>query len=55
MDDIIRIFSEFEIERIRHIDDCYFDGSIKNNKHYYLTAKLLIEFQEKFFDSEVHR
>jgi len=41
MDDIIRIFSDFEIERIRHIDDCYYGGSTRNSKHYYLTAKLI--------------
>jgi len=52
LDDIIRIFSDFEIERIRHIDDCYYGGSTRNSKHYYLTAKLRKE--EKILDySEV--
>jgi 2-polyprenyl-3-methyl-5-hydroxy-6-metoxy-1,4-benzoquinol methylase len=40
LDDIITIFSDFEIERIRHTDDCYFEGRKQNSKHYFVLAKL---------------
>ncbi len=40
LDDILILFKDFEIERIRHIDDCYFDNAIRNSKHYFITAKL---------------
>ena len=40
IDDILRLFKDFEIYNIRHIDDCYFDGAIRNSKHYFITAKL---------------
>lgn len=38
--DIISLFHEFEIEKIRHTDDCFFGGETKNSKHYFITAKL---------------
>lgn len=41
LDDILDLFSDFEIERIRHIDDCYFSGRKQNSKHYFISAKLL--------------
>lgn len=40
LDDIFDLFSGFEIERIRHIDDCYFSGRKQNSKHYFISAKL---------------
>ena len=40
MDDILNLFSDFELTRVRHIDDCYFDGDVRNSKHYYITAVL---------------
>lgn len=40
LDDIIDMFSNFEIERIRHTDDCYFAGRKQNSKHYFIMAKL---------------
>lgn len=40
LDDILPLFGSFEISRIRHIDDCYFEGKYKNNKHFYIDAKL---------------
>lgn len=41
LDDIIDIFKtiNFEILRIRHSDDCYFDGGKRNNKHYFVSAR----------------
>lgn len=40
LDDILELFKDFKIHNIRHIDDCYFDDSIKNSKHYFIIAKL---------------
>ena len=40
LDDILDLFSNYDIERIRYIDDCYFDGKKQNCKHYFLTASL---------------
>lgn len=38
LQDILTLFHDFTIERIRHIDDCYSAGTIENVKHYYITA-----------------
>lgn len=40
LNDIIDLFANFDIERIRHTDDCYFSGQIQNSKHYFISAKL---------------
>ena len=32
---------DFKIEKIRHVDECYFDGKKQNSKHYFILAKLL--------------
>lgn len=41
LEDILRIMkNDFELVRIRHIDNCYVDGKIQNNKHYYIEAIL---------------
>ena len=42
--DIQRLFSEFGLvlERVRHIDDCFYNGAVRNSKHYYIEAKLQI-------------
>ncbi|MCR4940220.1 MAG: class I SAM-dependent methyltransferase [Treponemataceae bacterium] len=42
LDDIRRIFSDFGFEqlRIRHIDECFYDGCVHNHKHYYIEAVL---------------
>lgn len=41
LDDIFALFSEtgFTILRIRHTDDCYWDGQKRNSKHYFILAK----------------
>ena len=41
MDDIIGLFSNagLELLRIRHTDDCYWDGQKRNSKHYFILAK----------------
>lgn len=39
LQDILELFVDFEIERIRHTDDCYFSGKDQNSKHYYILAK----------------
>jgi len=40
LDDIIELFSEtgLELLRIRHTDDCYYDGQKRNSKHYFILA-----------------
>lgn len=40
LDDILGLFSNYDIERIRHTDDCYFSGQRQNSKHYFISAKL---------------
>ncbi len=39
LQEILKLFSDFEIEKIRHTDDCYFDGKEQNSKHYFILAK----------------
>ena len=43
LDGVIGLFNEikFELIRVRHIDDCYFDGQKRNSKHYFVLAKKL--------------
>lgn len=40
LDDIIDLFADYDIEKIRHTDDCYFSGRKQNSKHYFISAKL---------------
>lgn len=40
LDDIIDLLVDYDIDRIRHIDDCYFAGKKQNSKHYFITAIL---------------
>lgn len=39
LEDVLTLMGEFQIETIRHIDDCYFDGKEQNSKHYFILAK----------------
>ena len=39
LDDILSLFSDFTIESIRHIDECFFSGQKQNSKHYFILAK----------------
>ncbi len=39
LDDILELFKDFEIESIRHIDDCFFNGRVQNSKHYYILIR----------------
>jgi 2-polyprenyl-3-methyl-5-hydroxy-6-metoxy-1,4-benzoquinol methylase len=36
--DILNLFKDFSLERIRHTDDCYFAGKEQNSKHYFILA-----------------
>lgn len=38
LNDIERLLKNFSIKRVRHIDDCYFEGEKQNSKHYYIEA-----------------
>lgn len=40
LDDAIDLLANYNIERIRHTDDCYFSGKKQNSKHYFITANL---------------
>lgn len=40
LDDILRLFKDFSINHIRHIDDCYFEDKKQNSMHYYIEAAL---------------
>lgn len=39
LDDVFDLFCDFEIIRIRHIDDCYFEGKKQNSKHYFVLGR----------------
>lgn len=39
LQDILKLFADFKIDRIRHTDDCYFEGTEQNSKHYFILAK----------------
>lgn len=39
LDDVFRLFTDFEIIRIRHIDDCYIEGKKQNSKHYFVLGR----------------
>jgi hypothetical protein len=36
LNNIERLLKSFAIKRIRHIDDCYFDGKKQNFKHHFI-------------------
>lgn len=38
-DDILSLFHNFDIERIRHIDYCYINNEKQDIKHYYINAR----------------
>lgn len=38
LNDVLRLFSGFGIIRIRHVDDCWFDGAKRKSLHYFLLA-----------------
>ncbi len=40
IDDILELFCNFDIERIRHTDDCYVSGQKIDSKHFFVSAKL---------------
>ena len=37
-DDIENLFADFELTKVRHIDDCFSEGKWKNQKHYFIEA-----------------
>ena len=41
LNDVKRLFEpDFELLRVRHIDNCIFEGVIQNNAHYHIWARL---------------
>ena len=43
--DIENLFEGFELITVRHIDDCYSEGKWKNQKHYFIEARKIIQQQ----------
>ena len=43
LDDIPELFTGFELVRIRHVDDCWFEGKKRNSKHYFILSKRMEE------------
>lgn len=39
LDDLLELFAAFEIIRVRHVDDCWFDGAKRESAHYFLLAR----------------
>lgn len=40
MDDIESLFSDFDLIKVRHIDDCYCSGKRRSRKHYFIEASI---------------
>ena len=41
LDDVKRLFEpNFQLLRVRHVDNCIFDGIVQNNAHYHIWARL---------------
>ena len=38
LEEVLWLFGDFKIDRIRHTDDCYNQGKIQHTMHYYITA-----------------
>jgi len=45
LDDLITLFTsrKMDLLRVRHTDDCFFDGTEQNSKHYFILAKSMEE------------
>lgn len=41
LEDIVKLFSGYEIIKVRHIDECYNNGSNQSSKHYFIEARIL--------------
>lgn len=39
LEEALELLSGFEVERVRHVDDCYFDGRRQNSRHYFVLAR----------------
>lgn len=39
MDDLLQLLDGFELERVRHIDDCWFGGQQQGGRHYFVLAR----------------
>ncbi len=39
LDDLLTLFSGFEIVSVRHVDDCWFGGAKQKSVHYFLLAR----------------
>lgn len=40
MEDILRLFRDFELHTVRHIDEGYFEGKVQKSTHYFIYASL---------------
>ncbi|OPJ62883.1 class I SAM-dependent methyltransferase [Clostridium oryzae] len=41
LDDILDLFANFEVEKVRHVDYCYIDSQKQDCKYYYINARYL--------------
>jgi SAM-dependent methyltransferase len=39
LDGVLRIFAGTTVLRVRHIDDCYFDGAKRDSRHYFILGR----------------
>lgn len=51
LDDILRLFNGFDLRKIRHIDDCYYNHFRQTSKHYYIEAILHKTFSEQDYSA----
>ncbi len=52
---IEELFADFELIKVRHIDDCYYDGTWKNQKHYFIEAAVKKEAHRYDFSDIIGR
>jgi SAM-dependent methyltransferase len=53
--DIESLFADFEIVKVRHIDDCFSEGRWKNQKHYFIEAVIRKECTEPDYSDIIGR
>lgn len=39
LEDLLCLLSDLKVNRIRHIDDCFFDDAIRSSKHYFILGQ----------------
>jgi hypothetical protein len=39
LDDVLMLFHDFSLCRIRHTNDCFFEGKRQDSRHYFILGK----------------